>query len=162
MAELRNYYPPELANRFFDTLTVIKGNIKNIIGFSSRDPPDYLWFDPAFLLSSVFYHLRRHAVGLIYIVFRFTARKGLDTSLQESKYKYKVAHWIQEVVRSLVTFKLSARLPRAPNDKLTADYLNAGEHFRVLMLQFIQMIGFKTLVTAGLLIIGGYWSLNNK
>ena len=31
MTELRNYYPPELANRFFDTLTIQKGLSKILI-----------------------------------------------------------------------------------------------------------------------------------
>ena len=31
MNELRNYYPPELANRFFDTLTIQKGLSKILI-----------------------------------------------------------------------------------------------------------------------------------
>jgi len=42
-------------------------------------------------------------------------------------------------------------------------YLNAREnHFKVLVLQFIQMIGFKVLVTAGLLLIGGLLVLNQE
>ncbi len=35
MSELRQYYPPELANRFFDTLNVQKGLSKVIIDFPS-------------------------------------------------------------------------------------------------------------------------------
>ena len=49
------------------------------------------------------------------------------------------------------------------NDHLVKDYLNAREkHFKVLVLQFIQMIGFKVLVTAGLLLIGGALVLNQE
>ena len=84
----------------------------------------------------------------------------MDTSLEESKRKYKVAHWIQEVARSLISFKLSGRTSLAldKNDALVLDYLEAREsHFRILVIQFIQMIGFKVLVTAGLLLIGGSW-----
>ena len=99
------------------------------------------------------------------MVFKFTAKKGLETSLKESKSKYKVAHWIQEIARSLVSFKLSGNtsLAMKRNDELTTQYLNDREnHFKVLLLQFIQMIGFKVLVTAGLLIIGGLLVLNQK
>ena len=35
MTELRNYYPPELANRFFDTLTIQKGLSKILIDVPS-------------------------------------------------------------------------------------------------------------------------------
>ncbi|HKJ49091.1 MAG TPA: ATP-binding cassette domain-containing protein, partial [Christiangramia sp.] len=94
-----------------------------------------------------------------------TAQKGLDTSIVESKYKYKIAHWIQEVARTLVSFKVSGRtnLAISKNDKMVSDYLDAREsHFQILKLQFIQMIGFKVLVTAGLLIIGGILVLNQQ
>lgn len=165
MSQLVNYYPPELANRFFDTLTVQKGLSKILIDF----PAALLQIIFGLILLS-FYHPFFIIYGillllLIYVVFKFTAQKGLDTSLAESKYKYKVAHWLQEVARSIVSFKLSGKTSHAldKNDELVADYLEAREsHFRVLVLQFIQMIGFKVLVTAGLLLIGGLLVLNQE
>lgn len=164
-AELRNYYPPELANRFFDTLTIQKGLSKILIDF----PTAALQIVFGITLLS-FYHAFFIIYGillilLIYIVFKFTAKKGLETSLQESKSKYRVAHWLQEVARSLISFKLSGKtnLAMSRNDELTGEYLQAREnHFKILALQFIQMIGFKILVTAGLLIIGGLLVLNQK
>ncbi len=46
---------------------------------------------------------------------------------------------------------------------LVSKYLDAREsHFQILRLQFIQMIVFKVLVTAGLLIIGGLLVLNQQ
>ncbi|MBT8188699.1 MAG: ATP-binding cassette domain-containing protein, partial [Croceitalea sp.] len=165
MSELRNYYPPELANRFFDTLTVQKGLSKILIDF----PAALLQIIFGLLLLS-FYHPFFIVYGvllllLIYIVFKFTAQKGLDTSLEESEYKYKVAHWLQEVARSIVSFKLSGRTSHAvtKNDGLVVEYLEAREsHFKILVLQFAQMIGFKVLVTAGLLLIGGLLVLNQE
>jgi ABC-type bacteriocin/lantibiotic exporter with double-glycine peptidase domain len=165
MSELRNYYPPELANRFFDTLTVQKGLSKILIDF----PAALLQIIFGLLLLS-FYHPFFIIYGillliLIYVVFKFTGQRGLDTSLAESKNKYKVAHWLQEVARSIVSFKLSGKTSHAleKNDVLVTEYLEAREsHFKVLVLQFIQMIGFKVLVTAGLLLIGGLLVLNQE
>ena len=158
MEELRNYYPPELANRFFDTLIVQKGLAKILIDI----PASVLQIVFALILLS-FYHPFFIVFGillmiLIYVVFKFTARRGMETSLEESKNKYKVAFWIQEVARSVVSFKLSGKtsLALTKNDDLVMDYLEAREsHFRILVIQFIQMIGFKVIVTAGLLTIGG-------
>ena len=49
------------------------------------------------------------------------------------------------------------------NDELTTAYLDAREnHFKILMLQFSQMIGFKVLVTLGLLLIGGLLVINQQ
>ena len=165
MSELRYYYPPELANRFFDTLTVQKSLSKILIDF----PAALLQIVFGLLLLS-FYHPFFIIYGLlllvlIYIVFKFTAQRGLDTSLEESKIKYKVAHWVQEIARSIISFKLSGKTSHAleKNDTLVDDYLDAREsHFRVLVLQFIQMIGFKVLVTAGLLLIGGLLVLEQQ
>ena len=165
MNELRDNYPPELANRFFDTLTIQKGLSKILIDV----PTALLQIIFALILLS-FYHSFFIVFGillllLIYIVFKFTAQKGLETSLVESKKKYKVAHWIQEVARTVVSFKLSGNTSLAlqKNDDLVSKYLEAREnHFRILMLQFIQMITFKVIVTASLLLIGGALVLNQE
>jgi len=165
MNQLLNFYPPELANRFFDTLNVQKGLSKILIDF----PAALLQIVLGLLLLS-FYHPFFIIYGillllLIYVVFKFTAQRGMETSLDESKNKYKVAHWIQEVARSIVSFKLSGKTNLAMNktDVLVSDYLSAREsHFRILVIQYIQMIGFKVLVTLGLLLIGGILVLNQE
>ena len=165
MNELRDYYPPELANRFFDTLTIQKGLSKILI-----DVPTALLQIVFALILLSFYHPFFIIFGillllLIYIVFKFTAQKGLETSLLESKIKYKVAHWIQEVARTVVSFKLSGNtsLAMEKNDALVTTYLAAREkHFKILLLQFSQMIGFKVIVTASLLLIGGALVLNQE
>jgi len=165
MSELDDYYPPELANRFFDTINIQKSLSKLLLDF----PAALLQIIFGLILLS-FYHPFFIIYGLmllvlIYIVYKFTAAKGLETSLTESKYKYKVAHWIQEVARTLISFKLSGNTSHAlsKNDVLVNDYLKAREsHFKILVIQFIQMIGFKVLVTAGLLLIGGLLVLNQE
>ncbi len=165
MTELRNYYPPELANRFFDTLTIQKGLSKILIDI----PTAVLQILFALILLS-FYHPFFIIFGfllliLIFIVFKFTAKRGLETSLVESKHKYKVAHWIEEIARTLISFKLSGQtnLGLSKNDDLVNDYLKAREsHFKVLVIQFIQMISFKVIVTASLLLIGGALVLNQE
>ncbi len=165
MNELRNYYPPELANRFFDTLNVQKGLAKILVEI----PAAVLQIIFALILLS-FYHPFFIVFGvllllLIYLVFKFTARRGMITSLDESKNKYKVAHWIQEVARTVISFKLSGKtnLAITKNDELVNEYLDAREsHFKILVFQYIQMIGFKVIVTASLLIIGGALVLNQE
>lgn len=165
MSELYSYYPPELANRFFDTLTTQKGLAKILVDF----PAALLQIIFGLMLLS-FYHPFFIIYGLfllvlMYILFRYTAKRGLETSLKESKNKYKVAHWIQEIARCILSFKLSGKtnLALSKNDILVSDYLTAREsHFRILVLQYIKMIGFKVLVTAGLLIMGGILVLKQE
>lgn len=165
MEALRNEYPPELANRFFDTLSIQKGLSKALI-----DVPSALLQIIFALILLSFYHPSFIVFGIVllgtvYLVFQYTAKKGLTTSLEESKHKYKVAHWIQEVARSIVSFKLSGKtsLALSKNDVLVENYLNARErHFSIIRFQYIKMIGFKAIITAGLLIIGGVLVLNQK
>ncbi len=165
MSELRNYYPPELANRFFDTLTIQKGVAKLLLDF----PAALLQIILGLLLLSfyhsffIFYGIL--LIALIYILFKYTAPKGLQTSLAESKSKYKVAHWIQEIARTVISFKSSGNTSHAldKNDALVSNYIDAREsHFKILAFQFLQLIGFKVLVTAGLLLIGGVLVLEQK
>ncbi|GAA4281088.1 peptidase domain-containing ABC transporter [Gaetbulibacter aestuarii] len=165
MSELRNYYPPELANRFFDTLAIQKGLSKILI-----DVPTAVLQIIFALTLLAFYHPFFIIFGLlllvlVFVVFKFTAKRGLETSLNESKNKYKVAHWIEEIARTVISFKLSGKtsLGLQKNDTLVADYLKAREsHFKILMIQFIQMITFKVIVTASLLLIGGALVLNQE
>jgi len=165
MESLRNEYPPELANRFFDTLVIQKGLSKVLI-----DLPSTLIQVVFALVLLSFYHSLFIFFGIVllvtvYLVFEYTTKKGLKTSLEESKFKYKVAHWIQEIARSIVSFKLSGKTSLAllKNDDLVENYLKAREsHFRVIKFQHIKMIGFKAIVTSGLLLIGGMLVLNQK
>ena len=165
MEALRNEYPPELANRFFDTLTIQKGLSKVLL-----DVPSALLQVIFALILLSFYHSLFIVFGIVllgsvYLVFQYTAKKGLQTSLEESNFKYRVAHWIQEIARSIISFKLSGKTNLAlnKNDALVENYLMAREnHFRIIKLQYIKMIGFKAVITAGLLIIGGMLVLNQK
>lgn len=165
MSALRGYYPPELVNRFFDTVIVQKGLAKILVDF----PAAMLQIVFGLLLLS-FYHPFFIIYGvllivLMYIVFKYTAEKGLKTSIAESDHKYRVAHWLEEIARSIVSFKLSGRtnLALSKNDELVTDYLEAREsHFKILIIQFMQLIGFKVLVTFGLLVIGGALVLNQQ
>lgn len=165
MSKLRQFYLPELANRFFDTIVIQKGLSKILIDI----PSALLQIIFALLLLS-FYHpffiiFGMLLLALIYVVFKFTAKRGLETSLKESKSKYKVAHWLQEVSRAVISFKLSGKTSLAmdKSDDLVSDYLESREnHFKILVMQFIQLIGFKVLVTLGLLLIGGFLVLDQR
>lgn len=158
MEELYKQYAPELVNRFFDTISVQKGLSKILIDFSAAGLQVIFglillsFYHPFFILFSFL------LVIILYFIFRYTTKKGLETSLVESKHKYKTAHWLEELARTNITFKLAGRtdLPlRRVNDNVE-NYLNAREdHFKVLVRQYSLMVVFKVLVATGLLAIGG-------
>ncbi|WP_020526806.1 peptidase domain-containing ABC transporter [Flexithrix dorotheae] len=160
-----NEYAPELMNRFFDILTIQKGLPKLLIDVTGSA----LQIVFGIILLS-FYHPFFVLFGIILmltltLVFYFTGPKGLKTSLIESKYKYKVAHWLEEVARTLYAFKIagSTSLPMQKMDGYVNNYLQyRKKHFQVLMTQFISIVGFKTIVTGGLLIIGSYLVIDRQ
>lgn len=163
--ELYNQYPPELANRFFDTLTIQKGTSKLLIDFSSA----LLQIVFGIILLSL-YHPFFIVFGLLlllllYSIFRFSYNSGLSSSLKESKYKYKVVSWLQEIARNNFSFRKKDNFEFAleKNNILVEEYLNYREkHFGVIKRQFTQLIVFKVIITASLLLIGGYLVLNQK
>ncbi|WP_338409786.1 ATP-binding cassette domain-containing protein [uncultured Flavobacterium sp.] len=164
-SSLYKFSPPELANRFFDTISVQKGFPKLILEISTAALQIIFGILLLSLYHSFFIFFGIILLVLLYFIFKINFNKGLETSLKESKYKYKVAHWLQEIAHNHLSFKNEKLFDFSlhKNDKLVNEYLIHREsHFRVLRKQFIQLTGFKVLITAGLLIIGGVLVLNQQ
>lgn len=158
-------YPPELANRFFDTIAIQKGTSKLLIDFSAA----LLQIAFGIILLSL-YHPYFIVFGLmlfalLYFIFKFSYTSGLETSLKESKFKYKVASWLQELARNNFSFRseLNYDFALQKNNKIVTDYLISREkHFNIIKRQFSQLIIFKIIITASLLSIGGFLVLNQQ
>ncbi len=159
------YNAPELMNRFFDTLSIQKGLSKILIDFSTATLQVLFgllllsFYHPFFILFSFALLL------LVYIIYILTAKRGLDSSLNESKFKYRVAFWLQNLAQNKDTFKLAGatELHLSKTDTHVQGYLNYREkHFKVLRQQYTLLVVFKSLVAAGLLIIGGLLVLNQQ
>lgn len=163
--KLYNQYAPELMNRFFDIISVQKGLSKILLDFSTAAIQGIFGlillslYHPFFVIFSI------TLVTLMYLMFRTTMKKGLKTSLQESKYKYNVAHWLQEIARTATTFKLAGKtdLPLEGTNRHTEDYVEAREsHFKILKQQYTILTLFKMLIAAGLLAIGSILVMEQK
>lgn len=165
LERFRGQYPPELVNRFFDTLTIQKGLPKLLID-STGAAVQILYG----MTLVAFYHPLFVFVGVLLLfslvlMVALTGPPGLRSSLLESKFKYAVVHWLEEVARVLRTFKLAGDnpLPVQHTDELVTNYLKARKtHFRILVFQFSGMVLFKTLVAAGLLFVGAYLTIRNE
>lgn len=162
---LGSQFPPELSNRFFDTMTVQKGIPKILIDV----PTSVLQIVFGLILLSLYHPFfiafSLILVSLLVLSLRFTSIRGYETSLEESKFKYKTAHWIQEVARCIPAFKMLGGndYHLKVNDKYASNYINARErHFGVLRLQYIHLIGFKVLIALSLLLIGGILVINQQ
>ncbi|MDN3688392.1 peptidase domain-containing ABC transporter [Cyclobacterium jeungdonense] len=161
----RGKYAPELVNRFFDTINLQKGLSKILIDFSTASLQVFFGlillaiYHPFFILFSVM------LVLILYLIFKYTSPTGMATSLKESSAKYEVAFWLEEIARTLGTFKLSgfSPLPFKRVDKLVGKYLEfRNSHFAVLIFQYKIMIAFKTLIVVTLLVAGSLLLMNNE
>jgi ABC-type bacteriocin/lantibiotic exporter with double-glycine peptidase domain len=162
---LLDKYPPELMNRFFDTLTLQKGLSKILLDTSSALLELLFGLILISLYHPIFIVFSFTLCVLLLIIFYFTIPMGLRTSLKESSYKYEVAQWLEELARTVTTFKQahSSQLPLTQTDKMVTGYIKARRsHFRVLMIQTLSSILFKVAAVGALLILGSYLVVENQ
>ena len=162
---LYDTYPPELANRFFDTIAIQKGTSKLLIDFSAAILQIAFGIILLSLYHPFFIVFGLMLFALLYFIFKFSYNSGLETSLKESKFKYKVASWLQEMARNNFSFRNELNYDYAlqKNNNLVANYLIYREkHFNIIKRQFLQLIIFKIIITASLLSIGGFLVLGQQ
>lgn len=162
---LKKEHLPDLVNRFFDTLTLQKGLPKLLIEGSTAALQILLsllllsFYHSTFVLSSLLLLL------VLSALFYFTTSLGIKSSIKESKQKYKLAFWLEELGRISATFKLAGNttFPIERADELTVAYLEAREiHWRILLTQFISSVVFRVLVLGGFLILGSVLVMDNQ
>lgn len=158
-------YAPELMNRFFDIVTLQKDLSKILVDFSTA----LLQIIFGLILLG-FYHSYFTIFGILsfggmILLFRVTFPRGLETSLVESRFKYKVAAWLEELARTMALVKLAGYTDMHLNktDKMVTKYLKGRQdHSKVLRSQYVLVIAFRTLITAGVIIIGSLLVFNEK
>ncbi|MDO9553000.1 peptidase domain-containing ABC transporter [Rhodonellum sp.] len=163
--ELHDKHTPELVNRFFDVMNLQKGMAKILTDFTTATIQVFFG-----LLLLAFYHQFFIIFGLIliiilFLIFYYTSPKGMETSLNESKAKYGVAYWLEEIGRTMATFKLAgnSNLPFIKVDRLLKSYVEyRNQHFGVLVFQYKILIVFKVLIVSSLLVAGSLLLINNE
>lgn len=165
MDELEGDYPPELANRFFDAVNLQKGISKILIDFSFSTVQIFFGMVLLALYNIFFVIFSFGLIALVIVIFYFTSPKGMETNLKVSTMKYKTAFWLEEIARTLATFKLAgnSKLPVKTIDKLLQSYVDfRNRHFGVLVFQYKVMIAFKALIVTTLLVVGSLLLIDNQ
>ncbi len=156
---------PELTNRFFDVPVLQKSLSKILLNIPTASIQIIFgllllsFYHPVFILFSFV------LIILLWLILRYTGGRALETSLQESNYKYKVAGWLQETARVIKSIKLakSNNLHLQKTDEEVKQYLDArNNHFRILKLQYYVLVIFKTIITAAMLIVGTMLLVNQQ
>lgn len=158
MEVLYKNYALDLVNRFFDVVSVQKGMAKLLIDFTTAMLQVVFgvlllsFYHPFFILFGIV------LVVIVYAIIRYSFPKGLDSSLNESKQKYRLAYWLEEIARTYQSFKLNteSELALEKTNEISDAYVREREgHFRILVRQYSLLVFFKVIVAAGLLAIGG-------
>jgi len=155
---LRQKNGPELLNRFFDIFTTQKSVASLLLG-----GVDAVLIALVGLVVLAFYHPVLLAFDLVLIVSAVLVliplgRGGSQTSIAESKAKYAVAGWLEEMARHPLSFKLPGgeQLARTKVEDLAKSYLDKRHHhFRVVFRQVIGALTVEVLASVTLLVVGG-------
>ena len=161
----QSYYLPELINRFFEISSLQKSLSKVLL-----DVPIAMLQILFGLILLSFYHPIFIVFSIALVLFftsiiLLTFRSAVQTSLNESDYKYKLAAWVQELARVLKSFKYSrnSTYHLEKSDMLTIGYLNSRtEHFKLLLFQYWILVAFKVIITFLMLSIGAYLLINQQ
>ncbi|UPT67069.1 MAG: ABC transporter ATP-binding protein/permease [Sphingobacteriales bacterium JAD_PAG50586_3] len=157
---LASSYAPEVVNRFFDVIILQKGVSKILVDLTTVILQVFFG-----LLLLAFYHYSFIVFDVVlitvaFLVFKYTGKKGLESSIRESSYKYKMVSWLQEIGRNLPTFKMAgtkSNIVLEKTDTFTSKYLTSRKvHFRVLLTQYINILFFKLSIIAATLILGSF------
>lgn len=150
---------PELLNRFFDVVTLQKVTASFLL-----DGLQVIVNALVGMAVLAFYHPWLLTFDVVLLGFMCFAvfvlgRGAVATSIQESKYKYHMAAWLEDLARCSTSFKLDggAEFALERGDQLIDRYLTARRtHFRILMRQIVFALGLQALASAVLLGTGGY------
>lgn len=162
---LLNYYAPELMNRFFEVITLQKGLPKLLIDMAGAVLQIFFgmvllsFYHPFFVFFGI------AVITILILIFYLTGGAALRSNIVVSKYKFKMVYWLQELARTLTSFKLAGytELPLSKTESLVNSYLYyRKKHFQVLMTQFMNIVAFKTLIVGGLLLIGTSLVINRQ
>lgn len=160
---LEKSHVPELVNRFFDVMTLQKAASSLLLEGAAAA----LQAIAGLLLLAVYHPLLLGVallLALSLVGLALLGKGGEQTAIYESKAKYRVAGWIEEIAQDPVLLQLAgAELAERRADELLHGYLQARQnHFRVFLRQFAGMQGIQVFLSVGLLFVCGWLVLEGE
>ena len=158
-------HAPELVNRFLDVTTVQKSASILVV-----DGLTVLMQTLAGVCLLAAYHpyllvFDLVLVAAIALILFGLGRGAVRTSIEESRAKYGVVAWLQEVSRHGVALRSPAgsRLAVQRANELVTGYLdNRARHFRILLRQVAGTQVLQAIALASLLGVGGYLVISGE
>jgi putative ABC transport system ATP-binding protein len=156
---------PELVNRFLEVVTVQKAAslflleglglaMQTLVGMVllAVYHPWLLAFDLVMI------------VAMAFVIFPM-GRGAIATSIAESRTKYDLVAWMEELASHSLTFRPpeSRSFAVKQADRLAKEYLHhRRRHFRILLRQMVGSLSLYAIGSAGLLGIGGWLVIDRQ
>ncbi len=164
-ASLGAVYPRELANRVFDIMTIQKATAILLLDGVSIVLTTLLG-----MVLLAFYHpfLLGFDIVLVSSMIVITwvlGRGGIRTAIKESKTKYSVVYWMQDVISYPSIFKIGGgeQLAIRRADELTSEYIAARRRqFTVVIRQVIFAVSLQAIASTILLGLGGWLVIHKQ
>lgn len=153
------YHGPELVNRFLDVVTVQKAASTLLV-----DGLSVVFQTLVGMILLAIYHPWLLAfdvllVLLVMVVVFPMSAGAIPTAIKESKAKYAVVAWMEEIARHQLSFKTRSGsiLGMQQTNNLVITYLTyRAKHFRILLRQILGMYTIQALAFSVLLGVGGW------
>jgi putative ABC transport system ATP-binding protein len=152
------HYGPELVNRFFDVAIVQKNSALillegvNVVLGAVIGMGVLAFYHPLLLTFDLV------LIAAVSLIVFGPARRAVRSAVNESRVKYQVAGWLEDLARNPVAFMSPGgrRLALDRLDRLASDWLAARKaHFRALLLQICGGLGLQAVAATALLALGG-------
>lgn len=155
---LQENYAPEMANRFFDTVTLQKTWAKLL-----TDVPTAVLQILVGLILMGIYSPFLFGFDLMFLISAFLitwlGTNGVSTSIKESSWKYHLAGWLEELGRCHISLKMNA----SPDyfvkrlDQEVVGYILARRlHFAIVVKQIFSSHLLQAVAMTGVLASGGW------
>lgn len=156
---LEGVHAPELVNRFLDVVTAQKSTALLLL-----DGVNLIFGSLIGMILLALYHpvlllFVGLLLSLIVLVLWLCGRGAVETSIAESRTKYDLVNWFEEVAAYPFLFKGPGgySLAYERSNQLASEYvLRRSAHFRVVMRQIIGLLTISVLAGAALLVVGGW------
>jgi ABC-type bacteriocin/lantibiotic exporter with double-glycine peptidase domain len=150
--------PVELINRFFDVSTVQK-SAATLLTMGLTSLLQILIGSLILIFYSAFFSLFIFVIiGFLFFIVRSVGRHATETAIKESKAKFEMASWLENIAKNIFAFKFYKGEERAA--KQTHQHVNhyiqtRTKHFNILLWQNISVALIYAIGGTGLLALGG-------
>lgn len=165
MSARDHQYLPELANRFFDVVSLQKTASSLLL-----ETLGYVLQTLIGMLLLAFYHPLLLAfdlflVAALYLILFVLGKRGIPTAIEQSKAKYAAAAWLENVAANPLLGKSQhgAAFVGQQTEAFARHYLEACvNHFRILSRQNVGALVLHTLANTALLAMGGWMVIERQ